>query len=297
MLKFKIIKFGMLFAKTFKVIKLKIKELGMNKNEIAGVESVSTRSNVILANIAKCWFAVAVIGQWIMVYYVIAHYGGELLAGNTDVLESPNGHQSGLIALIIHVIIAVVTMGFGPLQFIPKIREKFPKFHRINGRIYLVTIFIGSILGLYLVWGYEKMPGGNAMFVAMNIMVLLIITFAFLTLRYAIARNIVQHRQWALRLFMVVNSGWFFRVGLMAWLLIHQAPVGFDPETFEGPFIIALAFAQYLLPLALLELYFWAQQKTDLKVKYGVCIILILATLLMAVGIFGAAATMWLPKV
>ena len=275
----------------------KLKELGMNKNEIARIESASTRSHVILTNVAKFWFVVAVIGQWIMVYYVIAHYGGELLAGNTGVLESPNGNQSGLIALIIHVLIAVVIMGFGPLQLIPKIREKYPKFHRINGRLYLLTIFISSILGLYLIWGYEKMPGGQAMFVAMNIMVLLIITFAILALRNAIAGNIKQHRQWALRLFMVVNGGWFFRVGLMAWILIHQAPVGFDPETFEGPFIIALAFAQYLIPLALVELYFWAQNKADVTGKYIVSLVLAVATLVMGVGIFGAAATMWLPQV
>ena len=269
----------------------------MNESEIVKVDNIATRADVILSNIAKFWFVVAVIGQWIMVYYVIAHYGGALLAGNTGVLESPNGNQSGLIALIIHVLIAVVIMGLGPLQLIPQIREKFPKFHRINGRIYLLTIFIGSILGLYLIWGYEKMPGGQAMFVAMNIMVLLIITFAILALRNAIARKIKQHRQWALRLFMVVNGGWFFRVGLMALILIKQAPVGFDPETFEGPFIIALAFAQYLIPLALVELYFWAQNKADATGKYIVSLVLAVATLVMGVGIFGAAATMWLPQV
>ena len=108
----------------------------MNESEIVKVDNIATRADVILSNIAKFWFVVAVIGQWIMVYYVIAHYGGALLAGNTGVLESPNGNQSGLIALIIHVLIAVVIMGLGPLQLIPLIREKFPKFHRINDYFY-----------------------------------------------------------------------------------------------------------------------------------------------------------------
>ena len=228
----------------------------MSENVDMRAVEVTRFQEKVLSSVAKFWFTVAVIGQWIMVYYVIVHYGGSLLSGNTAVLESPNNHMSGLIALIIHVLIAVIIMGFGPLQLIPQIREKFPKFHRLNGRIYLLTVFISSILGLYLIWGYEKMPGGDEMFVAMNILVLLTITFAILALRNAITRKIIKHRQWALRLFMVVNAGWFFRVGLMAWILIHQGPVGFDPETFEGPFIIALAFAQYLIPLALLELYF-----------------------------------------
>ena len=64
---------------------------------------------------------------------------------------------------------------------------------------------------------------------------------------------------------MVVNGGWFFRAGLMAWVLIHQAPVDFDPKTFEGSFIIALAFTQWLMPLALLELYLWAQNKAGTR--------------------------------
>tara|TARA_R110000744_G_scaffold330089_1_gene435622 strand:+ start:220 stop:1029 length:810 start_codon:yes stop_codon:yes gene_type:complete len=269
----------------------------MKENVTGSALDVAAFGEAALTTVAKFWFTVAVIGQWIMVYYVIVHYGGSLLSGNTDVLESPNGNMSGLIALIIHVLIAVIIMGFGPLQLIPQIRAKAPKFHRLNGRVYMVTIFIGSLLGLYLIWGYGKMPGGQAMFLAMNIMVLLIITFAVLALRNVIAGKIKQHRQWALRLFMVVSAGWFFRVGLMAWILINQGPVGFDPETFEGPFIIALAFAQYLIPLALLELYFWAQNKADATGKYAVSVVLMAATLVMGLGIFGAAATMWLPNV
>ena len=269
----------------------------MSENVTVSTFDVTTFGKAALDTVAKFWFTAAVIGQWIMVYYVIVHYGGSLLSGNTEVLESPNGNMSGLIALIVHVLIAVVIMGFGPLQLIPQIRAKAPKFHRLNGRVYIATVFLGSLLGLYLIWGYEKMPGGQAMFVAMNVMVLLIISFAVLALRNAIAGKIKQHRQWALRLFMVVSAGWFFRVGLMAWILINQGPVGFDPETFEGPFIIALAFAQYLLPLALLELYFWGQNKADTTGKYAVSVLLLVATLVMAVGIFGAAATMWLPNV
>jgi hypothetical protein len=43
---------------------------------------------------------------------------------------------------------------------------------------------------------------------------------------------------------------WFFRLGLTLWLLVHQAPVGFDPKTFSGPFLIVLTLAQSLVPAA-----------------------------------------------
>ena len=258
---------------------------------------VSVFAKNTLNLIAKFWFLVAVFGQWIMVYYVVFHYGGSILTGNLVALESPNGQTSGLLALIVHVLLAVIIMGAGPLQLIPQIRAKAPKFHHINGRVYMATIFIGSIIGLYIIWGDFEMPGGSAMFIAMNLLVLLILFFAGMALRYAIARKIKQHRKWALRLFMVVNAGWFFRVGLMAWILINGGPVGFDPETFEGPFIIVLAFAQYLLPLILLELYLWARDKAGTASQYAMAAGLFAATIVMGVGIFGAAMSMWLPYV
>ena len=43
------------------------------------------------------------------------------------------------------------------------------------------------------------------------------------------------HREWAIRLFLVVSGVWFFRVFLMLWLTINQGPAGFDIETFQGP--------------------------------------------------------------
>lgn len=269
----------------------------MNEIAINNTLDLNLTANKTLNVMAKFWFLAAVIGQWFMVYYVVVHYGGAIFSGNFDVLESPNGQTSGLIALIAHVALSVIIMGLGPLQLIPQIRKKAPKFHRFNGRLFITTIFIGSIIGLYMIWGDYKMPGGMSMFIAMNLMVFMILSFAIIAVRFAIKREIKQHRKWALRLFMVVNSGWFFRVGLMAWLIINNGAVGFNPETFEGPFIIILAFAQYLLPLLLLEAYFWARDKADTVGKYCISALLCIATIVMSVGIFGAIMSMWLPNV
>ncbi|HEX7762819.1 MAG TPA: hypothetical protein VF433_04325, partial [Cellvibrio sp.] len=104
------------------------------------------------------------------------------------------------------------------------------------------------------------------------------------------------HRQWALRLFMVVSAVWFFRIGLMLWLVIHQAPVGFDPDSFTGPFVTFIAFAQYFIPLLVLELYFRAQKATSAYIQLAMTILLVVLTLMMAAGIFGAFMGLWLPN-
>jgi len=109
------------------------------------------------------------------------------------------------------------------------------------------------------------------------------------------ARNFTVHRKWALRLFMVVSGVWFFRLGFMLWMLIHQRPVGFDPATFQGPFLTFLSFAQYLLPLFFLELYFWAQERAGQTGKVSTAILIAVLAIATAAGIFGATMGLWLP--
>jgi hypothetical protein len=69
---------------------------------------------------------------------------------------------------------------------------------------------------------------------------------------------------------MVVNGVWFFRVGLMLWLVLNNGPVGFDPKTFRGPFLDFWSFADYLLPLAVLEVYLRTQDRAGTLGKFAV---------------------------
>lgn len=81
----------------------------------------------------------------------------------------------------------------------------------------------------------------------------------------------------------------------MLWFLIFRRPVGFDPQTFQGPFLSALTFAQYLVPLAVLELCL----RTKDHGGTAACIAMAIALLVLAgatgMGIVGATMGMWLP--
>ena len=82
----------------------------------------------------------------------------------------------------------------------------------------------------------------------------------------------------------------------MFWLVVNQGPVGFDPQTFQGPFLSFLAFAQYLVPLAVLELYFRAQRSPSAVNRMTMAVGLSVLTLMMMVGIGAAFMFMWLPR-
>ena len=93
------------------------------------------------------------------------------------------------------------------------------------------------------------------------------------------------------------GGGWFFRVGLMFWIVANHGPVGVDPKTFTGPFITCLSFAQYLVPLGVLQLYFFAQESRNPRGRLAMAGGLLVLTLAMMGGIAAAAAVMWLPHI
>lgn len=260
-----------------------------------------TAADAYLAYSAVFWFSIAFIGQLIFVLYIFGLYGISLVEGDFERWNAimPHGYTEGDLAgninIGIHLMLAgVISLG-GPIQIIPSLRKWFPTFHRWNGRIYIGTAIIISLTGFYLTW-IRGSVGGLIGDIAITINGVLIIAFAVITIRYAMRRAFGAHRKWALRLFMVVSGVWFFRVGFMFWMLIHQKPVGFDPATFQGPFLTFLNFAQYLLPLLILELYFWAIEKSGESGKIVVASLIIIFALITAIGIFGATMGMWLPN-
>jgi hypothetical protein len=249
---------------------------------------------------AASWFVVAVLGQLMFVIYVIGFYGRAAVQGRFETWNKvlPHGYVAGdtfgNLVVSLHLAFATVVIIGGALQLVPVVRWRFPTFHRWNGRVYLSSVVVMSIGGLIMVWTRGTV-GDLSQHVAISINALLIIGCAGMALRHALARRFDVHRRWALRLFLVVSGVWFFRIGLMLWIVANQGPVGFDPVTFSGPFLTTLSFAQYLLPLAVLELYFRAQRSTMAGTHLAMAASLMGFTLVTAGGIVAATMLMWLP--
>jgi hypothetical protein len=253
---------------------------------------------------ARFWFLVAVAGQWTFVAYILGFYGVAAVQGNLTAWNGvlPHGYVPGEtlgnFALAGHLLFAAIITVGGPLQLVPLIRARFPRFHRWNGRTYIFTAVTMAVTGLYLSSSGRTTAGDASQGLGIGINAILILIFAALALRHAIARNFVTHRRWALRLFLVVSGVWFFRVGLMFWFTLHQGrPVGLTLDPFAGPFLTFLAFAQYLLPLAILELYFRTQDHAGAAGRFAMAAGLVVLTLAMGVGIFTATVGMWLPRI
>lgn len=259
-------------------------------------------ADAALKGSAALWFLVAATGQFIFAAYIALNYGRKALVGDfaawseTLIHGIVEGDPIGNIAVGLHLLLALIITVGGPLQLIPAVRRRWPRFHRWNGRTYMVTAFVISLGGLYMVWTRGVLgPTINA--VAISINALLIMGCATMALRFALRREFERHRRWATRLFLVVGGVWFFRVGLMFWVLANGGkPVGIGSEL-DGPFAILLAFAQYVVPLGIYELYLRTQDRAGAVGRVGMAAALVVLSLATAVGVFGATVGMWLPRI
>jgi len=236
----------------------------------------------------------------VFAFTVASFYSLTALRGDYHKWNFTNGYVPGFsmgnTAVIMHVASAAMVMFAGAVQLVPQIRSRFPAFHRWNGRIYMLTAVTLSVAGLYMTW-IRGSVGDLTQHLSGTLNAVLIWLCGVMALRYALARDFRTHRRWALRFFLVVSASWFFRIGFFLSFLIFKGPFGFDPTTLRGPFITFMAFGQYLVPLAILEIYLRAQDRPGALRRMATAIMLFVVTLVMGAGLFAVAMAIWVPQV
>jgi uncharacterized membrane protein len=263
------------------------------------LDSVATTA---LKAASRFWFGVTVIGQWVFAFAVASFYGLTALRGDYHRWGKfiSHGHVQGdsvgNFAVAMHLLAAVVIMSAGALQLVPQVRSRFPTLHRWNGRVYLVSAVAISVAGLYMTW-IRGSIGDVSQHIGSTLNAILIWLCAGMALRHAVARDFRTHRRWALRLFVVVSAAWFYRLAFFLTMILFKGPVGFDPATFIGPFPTIMSFAQYLFPLAVLEIYLQAQERGGALLRLATAGFLGMLTLAMAAGIFAVTMVVWVPDV
>ena len=263
---------------------------------------VNSIADIALKAAVRFWFGVMVIGQLMFAFTVASFYGmtaarGDLVAWKKSLTHGyVPGDTMGNTVLVIHLISAVVIILAGTVQLVPGIRERAPLFHRWNGRLYIVTAFTVSLAGLYMLL-FRGTVGDLSQHLGSGLMTVLILVCAVMALRSAMMRDFKTHRRWALRLYLVVSASLFIRAGIFLSSLLNHGPFGFDPATFTGPFLTFIVFGQYLVPLAVLEVYLRVQQRSDAPGRFAMATGLFVLTIGLAAGIFAVTMGAWLPSI
>lgn len=261
-----------------------------------------TASRKILKAAAVFWFAVTFLGQLLFATAIAITYGAPALRGDLSRWNkgTPHGYVQGEpfanTVVAIHILSAFFIILCGSLQLIPVIQRRAPRFHRWNGRMYMVFAFGVSLAGVYMILGRGTV-GTPVQHIGQLLNAILIMAFAVMAWRTAMTRNFGAHRRWALRLYLMVSASLFIRAANFLNFALPGGPFGFDPATFSGTWLTFLSYGQYLVPLALLELYLRAQTRSSSVLRVFTSSVLFAFTVGLGLGVAATVAGAWTPKV
>jgi uncharacterized membrane protein len=99
-----------------------------------------------------------------------------------------------------HVVAGMFALVIGPLQFWPRMRRDYLSFHRLAGKIYVTAVAVGSIAAFGMAMTIGGKPAFALGLTGLGVAWLVTTGMAFIAIR---RKNIVQHRQWMVRSYVV----------------------------------------------------------------------------------------------
>ncbi|PWJ17028.1 DUF2306 domain-containing protein [Jannaschia seohaensis] len=173
-----------------------------------------------------------------------------VLATPTRFVHPEDGWASR--ALFVHMIAGAAVTVLALLQPVAAIRTRWPRVHRVSGRIVVGGALITAAGGLTYI-ARQGTVGGPGMSAGFALYGVLLGAAAVQTIRVARARDTARHRRWGLRLMWLAIGSWLYRVQYGLW---YAATGGLaSTEAFDGAFDRAMFVGFFLPQLLLLELY------------------------------------------
>jgi uncharacterized membrane protein len=156
-----------------------------------------------------------VIGLYPSIYFLMDRKFGLLSSKSAELLTNTFWN----IGFYTHIILGGLALLIGWIQFIPKLRSKRLKLHKLIGKIYLFAVFFSSIasiyIGFYATGGFISSMG----FICLGVIWFYTTFKAYISVRN---KNIEQHKK-----FMVYNYAvCFSAVTLRIWLPLLQIVFG-----------------------------------------------------------------------
>ncbi len=157
-----------------------------------------------------------------MVGYVLVHNEAFLINRADPVWQHYKPFRWWLLP---HGLAGACALLLGPLQFSDRLRQRFTKFHRVVGRIYITGALIVAPLGAYIQFFEERMGGPRSFSIAALVDAILLMLTTGIAFAFILNGKVQQHRQWMTRSFAVALVFLEVRVvaGVTGWERIPGA--------------------------------------------------------------------------
>jgi len=242
------------------------------------------------------WGSALIFGCYILLFYALAYVQGDTGQWNRvlpGLYDANNGRSTAGIA--VHFVGGGIILILGCLQLLEGVRKKYPRLHRISGRVYVLASIAAAVGGLVFI-ALKGTIGGAVMDIAFTGYGLLMLLAAVQTVRFARAGDFERHRAWAIRLFALAIGSWLYRMG-------YGFYIGFSDqsghtEDFRGWFDYFMDFWFYLPNLVVAEIviarHAWFRKPW---VRMAGATLLIMAGLLLLFATYFFIRELWGPGI
>jgi len=125
------------------------------------------------------------------------------------------------IPVIVHVVGSTVYCLLGAFQFHPGVRGRFPRWHRVAGRILVPMGLASALSGLWMTQFYALPPHDYGLLPLARWVFGIGMTAALLLgLAAALRRDFTAHRAWMIRAYAIALGAGTQAITMLAWLAI-----------------------------------------------------------------------------
>lgn len=141
-----------------------------------------------------------------------------------------------------HTASGIIFAVLGPLQFVGPLRRRFPKVHRISGRIFLPVAIVNGIAAFVMSLTFPMWGSTTNMALSLFYCALMVLCFVY-AFWLVMQRQFARHREWMMRGFALGLSVAVFRLGLNDIL----PALGFEDFNQRWDIVVAVSFPLLLL--------------------------------------------------
>jgi len=161
------------------------------------------------------WFPPRAVAWWVLALLslltVVVASRYLTLDPNVYIPQQRAVYVANTVAIVAHVVGGMLALLVGPLQFVPGIRLRWPRVHRVMGRAYLAGIALGGVAGLWMARLAYGGPVAQAGFAALAVAWLTTSVLALVRIR---SGDVDAHRAWMIRSFALTFAAVTLRLEL-----------------------------------------------------------------------------------
>jgi uncharacterized membrane protein YozB (DUF420 family) len=170
-------------------------------------------------------------------------HGGGVTPANARFMAMP-------APVVMHIVCASLFCVLGALQFDPALRQRFPRVHRIAGRVAAPCGIVAALTGLWMTAAYA-IPAAlqGPLLYGVRMVVGLAMTLAVVvSVRAVLRRRIAQHKAWMVRAYALAQgAGTQVLILLPVTLLVGAPTFIFRDVLMASAWGLNMAFAEWFI--------------------------------------------------